>query len=97
MRISYKAIFLFLLLCIFAYAVPILLHFPMIGTVHGVENEYLTVNGITYERCDLFADRGHYLGSVSNGREKMRVFSCSDETLLRVLWEWEGYTYQRIE
>ena len=97
MRRSYKAIILFLLLCILAYTLPILLHFPIIGTVHGAENEYLDVNGVAYERCELFADKGRYLGSVSNGREKMRVFACDDETLLRVLWEWEGYTYRRTE
>ena len=93
-----QAIVFFALACVLLYTLPILFHYPEIGTVHGVENEFLTIGNSEYERCDLTTDRGRYLGSVTNGREKMRVFKARGETdLLFVLWDWEGSVYKELK
>lgn len=46
------------------------------------------------------ADRGKYLGCVTNGESTMRVFSVKGDTekkILYVLWDWEERFYIKTE
>lgn len=75
---------------------------PMIGTLKGPEYEVIEIDGVRYvENSDhafSSADRGEYLGSVTNGTITMRVFSVKGDdskTFIYALWDWEGAFYVR--
>ena len=73
-----------------------------IGIVSGAEYEFITIDGVKYVLDNnnhfSFADRGNYLGNVSNPRITMRVYSVKGDAegnYIYVLWEWEGSFYKR--
>ena len=76
----------------------------IVGTVSGAEHEYITVNGITYER-DISTEygyngRGLCLGRVTNGDVHMKVYAVRGDTARQYLYvrgEWEGAVYQRAK
>ena len=77
---------------------------PVIGKVTGVENERIIIDGIAYERDynSGFSsnDKDKYLGVVSNGKIKMRVYSVDGKEnadYIYTLWDWEGGIYKRAE
>lgn len=78
-----------------------------IGTIRGAELEEIVIDGITYEadpgdehQSFTAADKGKYLGTVTNADEVFRVYAVkgdSDHQYLYVLWDWEGTFYVRME
>ena len=79
---------------------------PIIGTIKGPECQFIEIDGVRYvedrdgarEHQFSGADRGAYLGSVTNGTITMRVFSVKgDDTgrFIYTLWDWEGAFYSR--
>lgn len=75
-----------------------------IGTISGAENEYITIDGVTYERdnaSDLSnKDRDDYLGQVSNTKISMKVYSVDGDAegkYIYAMWDWEGAFYIRQE
>lgn len=78
-----------------------------IGTIRGAELEEIVIDGIIYEadpsdaqQSFSAADRGEYLGTVTNGDETFRVYAVKDDTgrqYLYVLWDYEGTIYVRKE
>lgn len=75
---------------------------PMIGTISGPESQFIEIDGVRYvETSDnefSSADRGEYLGSVTNGNITMRVFSVKGDDsgrFIYTLWDWEGAFYAR--
>lgn len=79
---------------------------PIIGTIKGAECQFIEIDGVRYvedrdgARANEFsgADRGAYLGSVTNGAITMRVFSVKGDDsgrFLYTLWDWEGAFYSR--
>lgn len=82
---------------------------PIIGTISGAEYEFIEIDGVRYA-ADLYnehaansfssADRGEYLGSVTNGEITMRVFSVKGDDsgrFLYTLWDWDGAFYIRAD
>ncbi len=87
-------------LCLAAiYYLLIFLHLPIIGTVHGPENDYITIGDSTYHRVAAdftFSDRGFYIGSVSG--TPMRIFRVKGDwqgEYIYALWGFEGQFYVR--
>jgi len=73
---------------------------PVIGVITGPEWEYLTVNGIDYERDNNApvngTDKGHFMGIATNGDTRVRVYSITgNDDYLYCMWEWEGYIFKR--
>lgn len=75
---------------------------PIIGTIKGPEYEVIEIDGVRYvEDLDSefsSANRGEYLGSVTNGNITMRVFSVKGDDsgrFIYTLWNWEGAFYTR--
>ena len=80
---------------------------PIIGIIKGAENEIIEIDGITYIVDDLAengansyssADRGNFIGVVSNGDITMRVYTVncdSNGDFIYALWDWEGNFYVR--
>ena len=79
---------------------------PAIGRVTGAEYQFIEIEGERYvaewsqeEKLPFSgADRGKYLGRVTDGNITMRVFSVKgDESgkFLYALWDWEGEFYIR--
>lgn len=73
-----------------------------IGKISGAENEYITMNDVKYvldTNHDFSqADKGAYLGKVSNSKITMRVYSVKGDTnedYIYALWDWEGAFYKR--
>jgi len=73
-----------------------------IGKISGAENEYITMNDVKYvldTNHDFSqADKGTYLGKVSNSKITMRVYSVKGDTnedYIYALWDWEGAFYKR--
>lgn len=54
-----------------------------IGEISGAENEYITIDDVTYVLDDSnnfsSKDRGEYLGQVSNSKITMKVYSVASE------------------
>lgn len=74
---------------------------PVVGAVAGPEWEYLTVNGIDYERDHNApvngTDRGRFMGIATNGDTRLRVYSITgNANYLYCMWDWEGYIFKRI-
>lgn len=75
---------------------------PVIGTIAGPEWEYLTVDGIAYERDNHApvngTDRGQFMGIATNGNTRVRIYSITgNDDYLYGIWEWEGYIFRRVQ
>ena len=75
-----------------------------IGTISGAENEYITIDGVKYvfdiDSGFSYADKGKYLGEVSNSQITMKVYSVEGDTngdYIYTRWDWEGYFYKKTE
>ena len=73
-----------------------------IGTISGPENDCITIHDIVYvlENNTAFsnADKGKYLGKVSNGDITMRVYVVKEhDEYIYTLWDWEGAFYKKVE
>ena len=74
----------------------------VIGTISGADLEYITIQDKTYMLDDdndfSIADKGSFLGVVSNGRDKFRVYSVkgNDQYIYR-LWSYDGEFYRLAE
>ena len=75
-----------------------------IGEISGAENEYTTIDDVTYVQDDSsnfrIKDRGKYLGQVSNSKITMKVYSVdgnADGKYIYALWDWAGAFYARQE
>ena len=73
-----------------------------IGKISGAENEYITIDDVKYvfDTNNEFsqADKGNYLGKVSNSKITMKVYSVKGDTegeYIYALWDWEGAFYKR--
>ena len=73
-----------------------------IGKISGAENEYITIDDVKYvldTNHDFSqADKGTYLGKVSNSKITMKVYSVKGDTngdYIYTLWDWEGAFYKR--
>lgn len=74
---------------------------PVIGAIAGPEWEYLTVNGIDYERDNNApvngTDREHFMGIATSGDIRVRIYSIAgSDNYLYCMWEWEGYIFKRV-
>jgi len=75
-----------------------------IGSVSGAENEYITIDSAKYvlDTANSFssADKGKFLGKVSNSALTMKVYSVKGDTegkYIYALWDWEGAFYIKQE
>ena len=75
-----------------------------IGLISGLENDCITIDDVKYNRDTNHdfsnADKGKYLGKVSNSKITMRVYSVkgdADGEYIYALWDWEGAFYKREE
>ena len=73
-----------------------------IGKISGAENEYITIDDVKYVLVTNHdfsqADKGTYLGKVSNSKITMKVYSVKGDTnrdYIYTLWDWEGAFYKR--
>ena len=73
-----------------------------IGKISGPENDCITIGDVKYNldtNIDFSnADKGKYLGKVSNSKITMRVYSVKGNTdgeYIYALWDWEGSFYRR--
>ena len=73
-----------------------------IGTISGAEDEYITIGDVEYilDSDNRFsnADKGNYLGEVSNSTITMKVYSVKGDTegcYIYALWDWEGSFYRK--
>ena len=73
-----------------------------IGEVRGAENEYITIDDVKYvldtDNDFTQADKGTYLGKVSNSKITMKVYSVKGDTkeeYIYALWDWEGAFYKK--
>ena len=70
-----------------------------IVTISGIENQYVTIDNVRYVLdTDSSADKGKYLGQVSNSKITMKVYSVKGDTegsYIFTLWNWEGAFYQK--
>ena len=73
-----------------------------IGKISGAENEYITIDDVKFvlDTDNNFsqADKGTYLGKVSNSKITMKVYSVKGDTngnYIYTLWDWEGAFYKR--
>lgn len=75
-----------------------------IGEISGAENEYIIIDDVKYvlDTGNNFsqADKGTYLGKVSNSKITMKVYSVKGDTngdYIYILWDWEGTFYKKEE
>ena len=75
-----------------------------IGKISGPENDCITIDNVKYYRETNHdfsnADKGKYLGKVSNSKITMRVYSVkgdTEEEYIYALWDWEGAFYKKTE
>lgn len=79
---------------------------PIIGAIKGPECQFIEIDGVKYvensagARANQFssANRGEYLGSVTNGTITARVFSVKGDDrgrFIYALWDWDGSFYSR--
>lgn len=73
-----------------------------IGKISGPENDCITIDDVKYNRDTNHdfsnADKGKYLGIVSNSKITMRVYSVKGDTegeYIYALWDWDGAFYKR--
>ena len=82
--------------------IKVALQKPVIGTIKGPEHDFIEIDGVRYAQNSdndfSGADRGEYLGSVTDGNITMRVFSVKGDDSGRyiyALWDWDGAFYVR--
>ena len=75
-----------------------------IGKISGPENDCIIIDEVKYVRETNHdysnADKGKYLGKVSNTKIAMRVYSVKgdiDGEYIYALWDWEGAFYKIVE
>lgn len=75
----------------------------MIGKISGAENEYITIDDVTYilaaDHNYSNADKGKYLGKVSNTNIAMKVYLVQGDPngdYIYTLWDWEGAFYKKM-
>lgn len=75
-----------------------------IGKISGAENDLITINDVVYEldrNTDFSnADKGEYLGKVTNSKITMRVYTVKgykEGNYIYTLWDWEGSFYKKQE
>lgn len=89
-----KFILLLVPLCI-AAALLIHKYTAVIGVISGPELETITIGGKTYvQNLDTgfsIADKGKYLGRVSNGKETCRVYEVKGDSAGNYLYRLRGY------
>ena len=73
-----------------------------IGEVRGAENEYITIDDVKYvldaDNDFSQADKGTYLGKVSNAKITMKVYSVKGDAeaeYIYAVWDWEGAFYKK--
>ena len=73
-----------------------------IGKISGAENEYITIDNVKYvlDTNNDFsqADKGKYLGKVSNSKITMKVYSVkgdADGEYIYALFDWKGAFYKQ--
>ncbi|MBR2413841.1 MAG: hypothetical protein IKB13_05015 [Clostridia bacterium] len=73
-----------------------------IGKISGAENELIIIDDVTYIREHNSgysnADKGKYLGKVSNTNITMKVYTVkgdSETEYIYTLWNWEGAFYKK--
>ena len=73
-----------------------------IGEVRGAENEYITIDDVKYvldaDNDFSQADKGTYLGKVSNAKITMKVYSVKGDAeaeYIYAVWDWEGTFYKK--
>ncbi len=96
-------------LIIITFAAACLLSFvacsnKTIGKISGAEKEYITVDDVKYvldtDNDYSSADKGNYLGKVSNSKITMKVYSVkgdADGSYIYAPWDWEDAFYKRQE
>jgi len=74
---------------------------PVIGSISGAENEKITIGNDVYEKTHdapvSQSDKGKYVGTVSNGKIKMRVYEMPEDDYIYAMWEWEGAIYKCVK
>ena len=75
-----------------------------IGTISGAEYECITIDEVKYfrdfEHDFSNADKGKYLGKISNSKITMRVYSVKGDNegeYIYTLWDFEGAFYKKVE
>ena len=93
-----------LLLTIFLLLSLIACSGKTIGKISGPENDCITIDNVKYYRETNHdfsnADKGKYLGKVSNSKITMRGYSVkgdTEEEYIYALWDWEGAFYKKTE
>lgn len=73
-----------------------------IGKISGAENEYITIDDVKYvldaDNDFSQADKGTYLGKVSNAKITMKVYSVKGDAeaeYIYAVWDWEGAFYKK--
>ena len=73
-----------------------------IGKINGAENEYITIDDVKYvldaDNDFSQADKGTYLGKVSNAKITMKVYSVKGDAeaeYIYAVWDWEGAFYKK--
>lgn len=70
---------------------------PIIGTIKGPEQNLIEIDGIRYVKNSDHkfsgADRGEYLGAVTDGNITMRVYAVKGGKYIYTLWDWDGAFY----
>lgn len=88
-------------LIVLAIIASVVFKIPTIGKVHGIENEKITIDGVTYiQNTSLdfsYADKGRFLGYATNEKTTIRVYDVKGENddYIYALWEWEGSFYEK--
>jgi len=91
-----------LIIMVFAlFNIRQLLYIPVIGSISGAENEKITIGNDVYEKTQdasvSRSDKGKYVGTVSNGKIKMRVYETPETDYIYAMWEWEGAIYKCVK
>ena len=96
-----KYIWLILALLIICAVVFIISQNRVIGEVRGPEWDQIVIDDVVYHRQTHHefnrSHKGHFLGVVTDGRTRFRVYSVKGDTEGKWLywtWEWEGAFYK---
>lgn len=101
-----KCIFLTILIIFILIACWMVKTFRVIGTVSGLEQDYITIAGVRYEydNADQYSskDRKRFLGfaKVEGYDSYMRVWSVKGDKegkYLYTLWFYDGAFYKKVE
>ncbi len=79
-------------------------HTRIIGTIRGAEWETIIINDVVYQHNSSLAfraaDKGKFLGIVTNGNTKFRVYSVKGDTdnqYIYRLWGYDGAFYSATD